>query len=162
MRTRTLRSFVYFSAGVGLIVSIFAAVEYYEASLRQLCTFNSFFSCGAVDTSGHTLTLGIPDYLWGIGGFVLILLVAGIAESRPRWTVGPLLLAGVTGLGTALTLYFLWVQLAVIGAFCVICASAYVFGWLSFGGAVALLRRGPEPPSDGADARDDVRASDDD
>jgi len=143
VRTQTLRSVVYLSAGIGLIVSIFAAVEYFEASLRTLCTLNAFFSCSAVDTSGKTSTFGIPDYLWGIGGFVLILVVAGIAEARSRDRRWTLALLAFTTLGVALSLYFLYVQLAEIGAFCVVCASAYVFGWIAWGGALGLAARSP-------------------
>jgi len=158
VRTRNLRSFIYASGGLGLIFSLFTALEVYEASLRSLCTYNSFFSCGAVDSSGHTTTFGVPDSLIGILGFIVILMIAGIAESRSAQRFWPYLLVLVTVLGTAASLYFLYVQLAIIGAFCVICGSAYVFGWLSCGGAIALARRttGPsssrkEPPTDEPD-----------
>jgi uncharacterized membrane protein len=141
VETRSLRSFIYLTAGIGLIISIFSALEFYEASLRSLCTYSAFFSCGAVDTSGHTTTFGVPDYLWGIGGFLLILVLAGIAESRPSRRAWPNLLALVTVFGVAFSAYFLYVQLAVIGALCVICLSADLFGWLACGGALALVRR---------------------
>jgi uncharacterized membrane protein len=157
MKTATLRSVIYLSAGIGLIVSIFAALEVYEASLQSLCTVNSFFSCHAVDVSGKTSTFGIPDYLWGIGGFVVILGVAGVAESRRRDRRWPALLLAVTTLGTALSLYFLWVQLALIGAFCIVCATADAFEWVAWVGAISLVRQTPmraldvegEAPSEG-------------
>lgn len=150
MRTRTLRSVVYLAAGIGLIVAIFAAFEFYEASLRSLCTINSFFSCSTVDVSGRTTTLGVPDYLWGIGGFVAILVVAGIAESRPQDRRVGFFLVALTAAGVALSVYFLYVQLVEIGALCVVCASADAFGWLAFAGALALARR--PPPDDGRPA----------
>jgi uncharacterized membrane protein len=162
VRTRNLRSFVYITGGLGLIFSLFTALEVYESSLQRLCTYNSFFSCGAVDSSGHTTTFGVPDSLIGILGFVVILVIAGIAERWPGARTWPYLLVVVTGLGTAASLYFLYVQLAIIGAFCVICGSAYVFGWVTFGGAVALARRtdaerrspGEPGPADDGDAAD--------
>jgi uncharacterized membrane protein len=141
MRTRTLRTVIYLAAGIGLIVSIFAALEYFEASLQGLCTINSFFSCSTVDASGKTTTLGIPDYLIGIGGFILILVIAGLAESRRSDRRWPIVLLGVTSLGVAFSVYFLYVQLALIGAFCVVCASADAFGWLAWAGALALVAR---------------------
>ncbi len=158
MRIRTIRSLIYLAAGIGLIVSIFAAFEYYEASLRALCTISAFFSCAAVDQSGKTTTLGIPDYLWGVGGFVLILIVAGIAESRSAERRWPYLLLGLTAFGVAFSLYFLYVQLALIGAFCVVCATADAFGWLAFAGAILLVRRltevtGPADDDGGAEIR---------
>jgi uncharacterized membrane protein len=141
MRTRTIRSVVYLAAGIGLIVAIFAAAEFFEASLRSFCTVNTFFSCAAVDNSGRTTTLGIPDYLWGIGGFLAILIVAGLAESRrsdPRCTYA---LLGVTTAGVALSLYLLYVELALIGALCLVCASAYTFGAIAWIGSIPLARR---------------------
>ncbi len=144
MRARTARSLLYLFAGIGLIVAIFAGLEFYEASLRSLCSINSYFSCSTVDTSGKTSTLGIPDYLWGIGGFVLILLFAGISESRPRDRRWVYAVFGLTTVGVALSLYFFYVQIAVIGALCVVCATSYVFGWLSWVAAI-LLVRAPAP-----------------
>ena len=141
MRTSSYRSLVVFTAGVGFIVSIFAALEFYEASLRGLCSINSFFSCSVVDQSGRTSTLGIPDYAWGLIGFLLILVVASVASARYRDLRWGYVLLGVTTAGVALSLYFLYVQLALIGAFCVVCATAYAFGWISWAGTVGLVRR---------------------
>jgi uncharacterized membrane protein len=141
MKTRTIRSVVYLAAGIGLIVAIFAAAEFFEASLRSFCTVNTFFSCAAVDNSGRTTTLGIPDYLWGIGGFLAILVVAGLAESRrsdPRYTY---VLLGVTTAGVALSLYLLYVELALIGALCLVCASAYTSGAIAWVASIPLALR---------------------
>ena len=83
MRTSSLRGLVFLSGALGLLVAIFAAAEFYTASLRSACTINQFFSCATVDRSGLTSTLGVPDYLWGILGFLALLVVAGVAEKRP-------------------------------------------------------------------------------
>jgi uncharacterized membrane protein len=143
MQNRTLWSVVYFAAGLGLIISIFAAAEFFDATLRQVCSFNSFFSCQLIDQSGRTSTLGIPDYAWGIGGFLVILILAGISEARPRdrpWTYA---LVTVTTAGIVLSAYFLYVELALIGALCVVCVAAYVMGGISWIAAIALARRTP-------------------
>lgn len=159
MEAARVRSAILLAGMLGLVVSIFAAAEFYEASLRSVCSINSFFSCAVVDQSGKTSTLGIPDYLWGIGGFVVILVLAGIVDRRPN-DAGPIyLLALVTTLGVAFSLYFLYVELAQIGAFCVVCATAYLFGFVAWAGALALVRRlrsapdaaTTEPPSARAD-----------
>lgn len=144
MRIRSVRSLIYLAAGIGLIVSVFAALELYEASLRNLCTVTSFVSCSTVDVSGKTTTLGLPDWLWGVGGFFLILLVAGLAERSPSDRRYPLALLFVTAVGVGMSLYFLYVQLVEIGALCIVCATADAFGWLAFAGAIALVR---SPPS---------------
>jgi uncharacterized membrane protein len=157
MKTRDLRSLTSLSAGLGLVVALFSAAEFLDASLRGICSINSFFSCALVDQSGKTTTFGIQDYLWGIGGFVAILLIAGIAE---RWAEQPLwgyLLVLLTTAGVGLAAYFLYVELAEIHALCLVCAVDYVFGVIAWGGAIALAlrsRRGAldDPPDDAGGA----------
>jgi uncharacterized membrane protein len=154
MQERTLRSAIYLVAGVGLLVSLFAAAEFFDASLRAVCSINGFFSCALVDQSGKTTTLGIQDYLWGIGGFVVILGVAGFAEKRPREPLWADALLVVTTLGVAASLYFLYVELAEIHALCPVCITAYLFGALSWVGAIALARRTRAKPKVGAASGD--------
>jgi uncharacterized membrane protein len=151
MKTSQVRSAVYLGAALGLLVSIFSMAEFLNASLRGICSVNGFFSCAVVDESGKTTTLGIQDYLWGIGGFVLIFIVAGLSERRPedrRWAYGLVLL---TSAGIALALYFLYVELVEIHALCLVCAATYVFGVLAWVGAIVLavrVHRGEMAPDD--------------
>ncbi|MGA8302930.1 MAG: vitamin K epoxide reductase family protein [Thermoplasmata archaeon] len=144
MRERTLRSFLYFVAGIGLIVSLFAAAEILDSALGAVCTVNSFVSCGKVASSGLTTTLEVPDYLWGIGGFVLILVVAALAEQRPDDRRRTYALLSVTTLGVVLAGYLLYVELAEIHALCLVCATAYVLSGFAWVGAIALARRPPD------------------
>lgn len=141
MKTKSLRSAILLAALLGVLVSVFAAAEFYQASLRSLCSISAFFSCGAVDQSGKTSTLGIPDYLWGIGGFVLILIVAGTSDKRPEDPRPAYLLLAVTTVGVALSLYFLYVELVEINALCLVCVAAYLLGIVAWIGSIALLRR---------------------
>ncbi len=141
MRTSTLRTVIFLAAGIGFLVALFAALEYYQESLRSLCTYNAFLSCAAVDKSAYTTTLGIPDYLWGIGGFLVILIVAAISDARKserRWYYALLFL---TTAGVGFSIYFLYVQLALIGALCIICTTADVFGWVAWIATIALAWR---------------------
>ncbi len=141
MKTASLRSAIVLAALLGLLVSIFAAAEFYEASLRSVCSLSSFFSCSLVDQSGKTSTLGIPDYLWGIGGFILILILAGIADRRPRDVRAGYALLLFTTLGIVLSLYFLYVELVEIDALCLVCVGAYLLGGVAWIGSIALVRR---------------------
>ena len=141
MKAASVRSAIILAGLIGLLVSIFAAAEFYESSLRSVCSVNAFFSCSAVDASGKTSTLGIPDYLWGVGGFVVILIVAGLVDRRPKDTAPTYLLLLITTLGVAFSLYFLYVELAQINAFCIVCATAYAFGFIAWAGAISLTLR---------------------
>jgi uncharacterized membrane protein len=141
MRTRTVRSVIYLAGGLGLIVSIFTYLEAVEASLQSLCTVNAFVSCSAVENSGKTTLFGIPDSFVGIGGFVLILVIAAIAESRRRQLVWPYLLLVLTTGGVGLSFYFGYVELVEIRALCLVCLIAYIFGFVAWGGAIVLVRK---------------------
>ncbi len=155
MRTRSIRTLIYAAAGVGLLLAAFAAFEVIDAGLTKLCTINTFFSCAAVANSGHTTTLYLPDWLWGVLGFVLILVVAGLAERNPRDRRYVYGLIALTTIGIALALYFLYVELSVIHAVCVVCASAYAMGFIAWGGAIALARAPPETPNDSDENEDE-------
>ncbi|MGD0718083.1 MAG: vitamin K epoxide reductase family protein [Thermoplasmata archaeon] len=141
MQTRTVRTTIYLAAGVGLIIAIFSGLEFIDTALQSICSFNGFFSCAAVAQSGKTTLLGIQDYALGIAGFIIILALNGCAERRPddpRWSYA---LLGLTTLGVALSFYFLYVELYEIGAFCLVCFSSYVMGFIAWGGAIELARR---------------------
>jgi uncharacterized membrane protein len=141
MRSADLRGVVYLAGGVGLLVSIFSAAEFYTASLRSVCSINGFLSCGAVDRSGLTSTLGIPDYAWGIGGFVALLLVAGLAERSPRDVRPAYALTTLATGAVGLSGYFLYLQLVRIHALCIVCASAEFLGGLVWLASIALAVR---------------------
>ena len=141
MRTRSLRGIIYLAGGLGLLVAIFAAAEFYTASLRSVCSISQFFSCSTVDQSGKTTTLGIQDYVWGVGGFVLLLIVAGVAERLPRDLRPAYALAFFSTGAVALSGYFIYVQLAEIHALCVVCVTAEGFGAIVWVAALALAVR---------------------
>jgi uncharacterized membrane protein len=139
MRTRDIRTVIYLAGGLGLIVAVYTYLETVQSSLQKYCTLNSYVSCGAVANSGKTATFGIPDSFIGIGGFVLILLIAAIAERRRRDLLWPYLLLVLTTVGVAFSLYFLYVELAEINALCPVCLTAWIFGWVAWGASIALV-----------------------
>jgi uncharacterized membrane protein len=138
MKTRNLRTFVYLTAAFGLIASIYAWAETVDVALRSSCSVTSFFSCSAVDNSGRTTTLGIPDAFIGVAGFVLILIVAALAEQHSRDLRYLYVLLFFTTGGVAFSSYFAYVELAIIHALCPVCTTAYFFGTLTWIGAIAL------------------------
>jgi uncharacterized membrane protein len=144
MRTRSIRSVIYLGAGLGLILSLFATAEAFDAALSGLCSVNSYVSCGAVLSSGLTTLLGVPDYAWGIGGFVAILVVAALAERNRRDARWAYALLAVTTAGVAVALTLLYVELALIHAICPVCATAYLMVGVSWIGTIALVRRHAE------------------
>ncbi len=141
MRLRSIRSLIYFAGGLGLIVALFAAAEFFDAALSRVCTVNSWVSCGKVDSSGLTTTLGVSDWIWGIAGFVAILALAALAEAHRKDLRYAYALLGLTTAGVGLAMYLLYVEVFRIGAICPVCASAYFFGVLAWVGSILLVRR---------------------
>lgn len=141
MQTRSIRSLIYLGGGIGFILAVFAALEVVYSGLSKVCSFNGFFSCATVLKSGSTTFLHVPDWAWGVAGFIAILVVAALAErwpNDPRWCYG---LVVLTSAGIGLALYLLYVELAVIGAVCLVCASSYAMGFVCWGGAISLAQR---------------------
>jgi uncharacterized membrane protein len=141
MRLRSIRSLIYFAGGLGLILALFAAAEFADPSLASVCSFSAFFSCGAVAKSGLTHTLYVPDWAWGVVGFVAILVVAALAEQHKKDLRYAYALLALTTAGVGLAIYLLLVELVQIHALCPVCASAYFFGVLTWVGAILLVRR---------------------
>ncbi len=141
MKTRTLWTTLYLTTGLGLITSIYAGLETLDTSLRSSCTINSFFSCSAVDSSGRTTTLGIPDAAIGIAGFIAILVVAALAERHSRDLRYFYTLLFFTTGGVAFASYFAYIEVAEIHALCPVCTTAYIFGILTWVAAIALTMR---------------------
>jgi uncharacterized membrane protein len=141
MKTRSLWSYLYLTAGLGLIVSIYAGLETLDVGLRSSCTVNSYFSCSAVDASGRTTTLGVPDAAIGIVGFVLILIVLALCERRKDDIRLGYVLLFFTTFGVAFASYFAYVEVAEIHALCPVCTAGYIFGLLVWVGAIGLTAR---------------------
>jgi uncharacterized membrane protein len=157
MRSETLHAILPLAIVAGLAFSLFAWAESVDPALQSLCSVNLFLSCHRVDVSGHTTTLGIQDYLWGIGGFILLFLldVQVYRVGRGRW-LDALILVSAVGFG--LSLYLASIELFVIGAFCLVCFASYV----SNAGVLvtALLLRRPSSGS-GLSARPASSAAED-
>lgn len=144
MRSETLHALLPLAIVAGLGFSLFAAAETLDPALQGICSVSPFLSCAKVDQSGHTLTLGVQDYLWGIGGFVLLFVldVQVYRLGRGRWLDA---LTLVSAAGLVLSVYLASVELLVIRAFCLVCFASYLANGITLLLAV-LLRR----PSSGS------------
>ncbi|MCI4352010.1 MAG: vitamin K epoxide reductase family protein [Thermoplasmata archaeon] len=139
MRSETLHAILPLSIVAGLAFSLFAAVESLDPALQGICSVSPFFSCHKVDQSAYTTTLGIQDYLWGIAGFVVLfaLDVQVYRQGRGRWLDA---LTLVSAAGLAFAAYLAWLELGVIGAFCLVCLGAYLSNAVTFLAAFWLRR----------------------
>ena len=141
MRAETAHALVLLGLVAGLAFSTYAWYESVNTSAQGLCSINSYVSCGKIDTSGHTTTLGIQDYLWGIGGFV-VMLALDIPLYR-SWNRRLLeFLTVVSAAGAILSVYFAYLELVVIQGLCIICLGAYFSNLFVLAFLVVLVRMG--------------------
>lgn len=125
MRSETLHAILPLAIVAGLAFSLFAAAESLDKALQGICSVSPFISCAKVDASRYTTTLGIPDYDWGIGGFLLLFVldVQVYRLGRGRWLDALVL---VSAAGFVFSLYLASLELFVIDAFCLVCFASYV------------------------------------
>ena len=139
MDARTLHALLPVAIAIGLAFSAYAAYESNTPSAQGSCTVNGFISCQKVDQSGFTTTLGIPDYWIGIGGF-LALLAVDVPLLRTYKPVFLNVLVGLSVLGLLASIYFGYVELVQIQAFCLVCFGAYLSNVAVLGIALGLVR----------------------
>jgi uncharacterized membrane protein len=154
VRAESLHAILLLALVVGLGLAIFAYAESIQPSLQNECSVNSYFSCHKIDSSGLTTTLGIPDYAWGIGGFVLLL---ALDVPLYRTWRRDLLMAvvGVSAVGVGLSAYLAYVEIVLINGICPVCLSAYLANLVAFGAAFGLWwigRSGDKPDAPGTPA----------
>ncbi len=146
---RVLHRLLLFFILLGLAFSLYATLETMDAALRATCSVNSFLSCQAVDSSGHTLTGPFPDWLIGVGGFVLLLALdlPLLRTYKASWLKAVLV---VSGLGILVSVYLGTIELTVIHALCPICLGAYLSAVATFLVSVVLFRSRRRDPADPA------------
>jgi uncharacterized membrane protein len=102
--------------------------------------------CETVQTSPFSRFLGLEVALYGVVGYLVLLLLSMDTLRRPvAWTSSRLLLI-LSGVGLAFTIYLTYLELFVIKAICRWCVGSAVIITLIF--IVALLdwRRRAAPP----------------
>ncbi len=132
-------------AAGGAGVSAYLTYEKLVAFSSSFCDINDYFSCSAVGASSFAAIGPVPTAVVGLAGF-LLLLALSIAAFRGTVRLGPwsvdgwtLVLAIVGGLlGLGLT----FVEVFVIHAVCILCATGFALDLGILAVAVVLRRRG--------------------
>ena len=141
MRAETAHQLVLIGLIAGLAFSLFAGYETLNPAAEGVCSLNSYVSCAKIDLSGQTTTLGIADWIWGVGGFVVMLAIDIPLYRTWKSSLLDLLLV-ISGLGLLLSIYFAYLELVVIQGLCVICLGAYLSNVVAFVSLVYLRNLG--------------------
>lgn len=98
-------------------------------------------SCESVNTSKWAVFLGQPVAAWGLGTYVVILLLAlaGLQGVAPRGTAW--ITAAITGWGVLFSAWLTYLELFVIHAICMWCVISATLMLLLFATSVVDLRQ---------------------
>lgn len=115
-------------AGLGLALSLALEVlhvrAYLEPTASSFCAVGAHLDCASVALSRYSVVFGVPVPLIGALGFIAILIAA---LQRSRWLV-PL-----TAVASLASLVLLVVELALIGALCLLCEAVHLVCFVLFG-----------------------------
>jgi uncharacterized membrane protein len=126
---------------VGLLVSIYMTI-YKITSNDSMCIGSG--DCKTVNASRYAEVYGIPVAVLGVAGYSAILAVL-ILERRPGFfrENGTLVLFGLSLTGFLFTLYLIFVEVALIKAYCPFCITSQTVMTIIFIISVIRLIRQP-------------------
>jgi len=127
---------------IGLIVSIYMTI-YKVTSNDALCLGSG--DCSTVNASRYAEVYGIPVATIGIAGYLAILLVHWY-ERRDKFFEknGPMLAFGLALTGFLFTVYLIYVEAAILRAYCPFCLTSQVAMTIIFITSIIRLIRQPQ------------------
>ena len=99
-------------AAIGIYASAAALREHYRVG-ESPCSINDKWDCGIVNKSPYAMIRGVPVADIGIGGYILLAILALLKRFRV------LLVAALIGLG--FSLYLANIEAHVLGVWCIYC-----------------------------------------
>lgn len=109
---------------VGLLVSIYMTI-YKVTSNENMCIGSK--DCSVVNASRYSEVNGIPVAVIGMGGYATLLALLWL-ERRPGFFKenGSMIFFGVSLVGFLFTVYLVFVEIALIKAYCPFCITSQV------------------------------------
>lgn len=139
MRAETAYALLLVLIFAGFAFAAYATYETFNPAAQQACSISPYLSCSKVDNSGHTSTLGVPDWAIGVAGY-LVLIVLGLLVAHTWKREYLKLLTAVSLLGALVSLYLAYVELVIIQGLCPVCLSTYLCNAGVLAMCVYLLR----------------------
>jgi uncharacterized membrane protein len=126
---------------IGLLVSIYMSI-YKFTNNESMCIGSS--GCSEVNASRYSEINGIPVAVLGVVGYAAILALLFI-EQRPGFIQenGSLLFFGISLIGFLFTLYLIYLEIALIKAYCPFCLTSQAVMIVIFIISVIRLARQP-------------------
>jgi len=145
---RRLRQVTIALTVLGLLVSIYMTI-YKLTNNESMCIGSG--GCSIVNASGYSEVNGIPVAAIGVVGYLSILAILFL-ENRPGFFQenGDMLLFGITLIGFLFTVWLIYLEVALIKAYCPFCITSQIAMTLIF--ALTLIRVIKQPYSGGLNA----------
>ena len=126
---------------IGLLVSIYMTI-YKVTNNESMCIGSS--GCSEVNSSRYSEVNGIPVAVLGVVGYAAILALLFL-EQRPALFQqnGSMMFFGISLLGFLFTLYLIFVEVALIKAYCPFCLTSQAVMSIIFIISVIRLTRQP-------------------
>ena len=126
---------------IGLLVSVYMTI-YKITSNDSMCIGSK--DCSVVNASRYSEVNGIPVALIGVGGYAALLAILWL-ERRPGYfrQNGTMLFFGLSLTGFLFTVYLIFVEIALIKAYCPFCITSQTAMTIIFILSVVRLVRQP-------------------
>ena len=126
---------------IGLLVSIYMTI-YKLTNNESMCIGSS--GCSEVNASRYSEINGIPVAVLGVVGYAAILALLFL-EQRPGFIQvnGSMLFFGISLIGFLFTLYLIYIEIALIKAYCPFCLASQAVMIVIFIISVIRLARQP-------------------
>lgn len=127
--------------GIALCVDltyIFIKTNFHEVYVPSFCNVSEFIDCDGVSTTQYAVTLGVPNALWGMFLYIvmLFLLFVDRIQNKFKNTIFDVFehpqsyIASLALLSFALSMILAFISLKVINKVCVLCFATYVVDFL--------------------------------
>jgi len=128
-------------AVIGLLVSIYMTI-YKVTSNEAMCVGSS--GCSEVNASRYSEVNGIPVAVLGVGGYAAILALLFLEQRSGFFEEnGTMIFFGISLVGFLFTLYLIYVEIALIKAYCPFCLTSQAVMTVIFIISVVRLIRQP-------------------
>jgi len=130
MNDKRLRQIMIVLATIGLLVSIYMTVYKYT-KIEAMCIGSK--DCAVVNASRYSEVNNVPVAVIGMGGYLSLLAILWLEKRSGFFEQnGAMVFFGISLVGFLFTVYLVYVELALIKAYCPFCITSQVSMTLIF------------------------------
>jgi protein-disulfide isomerase/uncharacterized membrane protein len=123
---------------IGIGISIALTQHFYDlrsgtAGFKSYCNVNEMMNCDQVAASPFSeLFLGLPLSSFGAGWFLAIFFTSILALNAYWRRESTRALFALTGFASLISIFYVWVMMAKLKTFCLLCLGVDAANWISF------------------------------